>query len=408
MEQAQPLRYLFCGHGMTSNNEVPLLRFHGLDTLRAVAILVVMLYHLNMYSLLPAVLNPIASVGWVGVDLFFVLSGFLIGSQLLKPYLNGEVPSLKEFYARRAYRILPAYLAVLFLYLTVPSWREAPGLYAPWQYFTFTWNLFLLHYPEAHAFSHVWSLCVEEHFYLILPLLLLVFMRSPAVWKTVVLVLSIVLGGIALRAWVLYHVVLNPGVPDEMHGLLMMKFIYYPTYTRVDGLAIGVGLAILRTFRPSWWSRIARHGNLLLLCGVAAVVVALRLCNFDYPSPDLPASILFAFPALAVGFGLMVASAVCDGSILKRRVPGAAPLAVLAYSLYLTHKSVAHVTHRMLPVLTAQADWRSVCIYFVACLCAATLLYFAVERPFLRLRSRRSAKQKSAAVGSEVRLDPAI
>jgi peptidoglycan/LPS O-acetylase OafA/YrhL len=187
-----------------------------------------------------------------------------------------------------------------------------------------------------------------------------------------------------------------------------MKFIYYPTYTRLDGLAIGVSLAIVRTFRPSWWSRIARHGNLLLVCGVATIAGALWLCNFDYPSPDLPASVLFAFPVLAIGFGLMAASAVCDGSLLKRRVPGAAPLAVLAYSLYLTHKSVAHATHQMLPILTAQADWRSVCIYFVACLSVAMLLYFAVERPFLRLRATRSARQKSALIEREVRLDPAI
>ncbi|MEO7030008.1 MAG: acyltransferase, partial [Acidobacteriaceae bacterium] len=264
---------------MAPNNEGQLLRFHGLDTLRAAAILVVMLYHLNMYSLLPEALNPVASVGWAGVDLFFVLSGFLIGSQLLKPYLNGTRPSLKEFYARRAYRILPAYLTVLFLYLTVPSWREAPGPYAPWQYLTFTWNLFLLHYPHSRAFSHVWSLCVEEHFYLCLPLLLLVFMRKPAVWKTVLFVLAIVLGGVALRAWLLYHVILKP----DASPISMMRYIYYPTYSRLDGLAIGVGLAILRSFRPSWWSRIARHGDLLLVCGVATVVGALRLCNFDYP-----------------------------------------------------------------------------------------------------------------------------
>lgn len=389
---------------MAPNNESQLLRFHGLDTLRAAAILVVMLYHLNMYSLLPEALNPVASVGWVGVDLFFVLSGFLIGSQLLKPYLNGTKPSLKEFYARRAYRILPVYLTVLFLYLTVPLWREGPGLYAPWQYLTFTWNLFLLHYPESRAFSHVWSLCVEEHFYLFLPLLLLVFMRRPAVWKTVLFVLAIVLGGIALRAWLLYHVILKPDASPTS----MMRYIYYPTYSRLDGLAIGVSLAILRSFRPSWWSRIARYGNLLLICGVATVVGALRLCNFDYPSTDLPASLLFTFPALAIGFGLMVASAVSDQSVLKMRIPGAAPLAALAYSLYLTHKSVAHVTHQMLPVWTAHADWRAVCIYAVACSSVASLLYFAVERPFLRLRFRRSARHKSSLAEREVRLDPAI
>lgn len=393
---------------MAPTNEVPLLRFHGLDTLRATAILLVMLYHLNMQSLLPGLLGPVALVGWVGVDLFFVLSGFLIGSQLVKPYLNGATPSLKEFYARRAYRILPAYLVVLFLYLTVPLWKEAPGLYAPWQYVSFTWNLFLLHYPEAHAFSHVWSLCVEEHFYLLLPLLLLVFMRRPTAWKTLLLVLLIVLGGVVLRAWVLYHIVLEPSVPGAMHGLLMMKFIYYPTYARLDGLAMGVSLAIVRTFRLSWWSRITRYGNLLFVCGLATVIWALRLCEFNYPSPDLPASVILAFPALAIGFGLMVASAVCDRGMLKRRVPGANLLAVLAYSLYLTHKSVAHATHQMFPTLTAQADWRAVCIYFIACLSVATLLYFAVERPFLRLRFKRSERQKAAFAEREVWLDPAI
>jgi Predicted acyltransferases len=404
MKRAQPLCDFLLDDGMVSHNEGQLFRFHGLDTLRAVAILVVMLYHLNTFSLLPDALNPVASVGWAGVDLFFVLSGFLIGSQLLKPYLSGAAPSLKEFYARRAYRILPAYLTVLFLYLTVPLWRESPGLYAPWQYLTFTWNLLLLHYPESRAFSQVWSLCVEEHFYLCLPLLLLVFMRRPAVWKTVLVVLAIVLGGIALRAWLLYHVILKP----DASPVSMMRYIYYPTYSRLDGLAMGVSLAILRTFRPSWWSRIARHGNLLLVCGAVTVVGALRLCNFDYPSTDLPASILFAFPALAIGFGLMVASAVCDRSILKRRIPGAGPLAILAYSLYLTHKSVAHATHQLLPRWTAQPDWRSAGIYFVACLGVASLLYFAVERPFLKLRYRRSASQKSAMAQREVRLDPAI
>lgn len=404
MKPAQPLCDLFRDNLMAAPNEGQLLRFHGLDTLRAVAILVVMLYHLNMYSLLPDALNPVASVGWAGVDLFFVLSGFLIGSQLLKPYLNGAAPSLKEFYARRAYRILPAYLTVLLLYLTVPLWREAPGPYAPWQYLTFTWNLLLLHYPQGRAFSHVWSLCVEEHFYLCLPLLLLAFMRRPAVWKTVLVVLAIVLGGIALRAWLLYHIILKPNASP----ISMMRYIYYPTYSRLDGLAIGVSLAILRTFRPSWWSGIARHGNLLLVCGVVTVLGALRLCDFDYPSPDLHGSIFFAFPALAIGFGLMVASAVCDRSMLKRRIPGAGPLAALAYSLYLTHKSVAHATHQLLPGLTEHPDWRSACIYFAACLSAASLLYFAVERPFLRLRYRRSASQKSALAEREVRLDPAI
>ncbi len=96
------------------------MRFHGLDTLRAIAILLVMLFHLNLQGIIPAVIGPVAKVGWVGVDLFFVLSGFLIGSQLVKPYLTGGQPSLKDFYIRRLYRILPAFGVVVGLYFVLP------------------------------------------------------------------------------------------------------------------------------------------------------------------------------------------------------------------------------------------------------------------------------------------------
>lgn len=390
---------------MTSSQRNSSMRFHGLDTLRAGAILIVMLYHFNMQGLVPSVLGPVASVGWVGVDLFFVLSGFLIGSQLLKPYVAGQRPSLKDFYTRRAYRILPAFCVVLLLYFAVPLWREAPGPYAGWQYATFTWNLFLLRYPEGRAFSHIWSLCVEEHFYLFLPLLLLLMMRKPSVWKTSFLVLSIIVGGVALRAWLFHNIIQAAG---DQQRLMMMKYVYYPTYSRLDGLVMGVALAIVRTFRAHWWTRITKHGNMLCLFGLAFVAGALRLCAFDYPSPDLPASILFAFPVLAFGFGLLVMSALSEKGALSKRVPGASVLAGLAFILYLTHKSVAHATHRSLPELTAQADWRSLTIYVLACMGIASLLYLGVERPFLRLRAQRAERLTVRQVDREVRLDPAI
>lgn len=389
----------------SSTPSKPDLRFHGLDTLRAAAILLVMLYHLNLMGMVPALVRPLAKVGWVGVDLFFVLSGFLIGSQLLKPYLAGAQPSLKDFYVRRAYRILPALFVVLALYLLLPLWREAPGPYAAWQYGTFTWNLLLLGYPEHRAFSHIWSLCVEEHFYLCLPLLILLMMRKPSLGRTTVLLLFLVLGGCGLRAWILSSVI-HPATDEQ--GLLMMKYIYYPTYSRLDGLVLGVSLALLRTFKGRWWSRIATHGGGLLLAGCALLAGGLWLCDFDYPSPDRPASILFAFPVLACGFGLLVAAAIAANGMLRRKIPGASALAALAYSLYLTHKSVAHATHQLLPVLTADAGWQSFVIYLLACLAVAALLYGGVERVCIARRIRTQAARTIRQVETEVRLDPAI
>jgi hypothetical protein len=72
-------------------------RLRGLDTLRALAVLVVMLYHLTIFGELPARILPVTYFGWMGVDLFFVLSGFLIGQQVLKPYARGERPSIASF-----------------------------------------------------------------------------------------------------------------------------------------------------------------------------------------------------------------------------------------------------------------------------------------------------------------------
>ena len=230
-------------------------------------------------------------------------------------------------------------------------------------------------------------------------------MRKPSVWKTALFLLFITLGGVALRAWLLHYII---GPADDQQGLLMMKYIYYPTYSRLDGLVMGVSLAIVRTFRVHWWSRFTRHGGLLALFGFACVLGALSLCGFDYPSPDLPLSVIFLFPALACGFGLLVASAVSKNGFMTARIPGASTLAALAFSLYLTHKSVAHAVHLLLSVLTARPGWVSSSIYAVACLGVAFLLYLGIERPFIALRVRRTSRPAASETEREVRLDPAI
>lgn len=229
-------------------------------------------------------------------------------------------------------------------------------------------------------------------------------MRKPSVWKSLTVLLFLVLGGIGLRAWLVHSLI----QPREDQGGLMMKYIYYPTYSRLDGLTMGVSLALLRVFRIQWWSRIARHSGLLGLAGIAMVLGGLWLCHFNYPDPDLPLSILFAFPALAGGFGLLVASAVCEKGVLRARIPGASLLANLAFSLYLTHKSVAHATHQLLPTLTAEAGWQSFTTYVLACLAVAALLYTCVERPFIALRARQVSEKAANRVNCEVKLDPAI
>jgi peptidoglycan/LPS O-acetylase OafA/YrhL len=378
----------------------PNARLHGLDTLRALAIVLVVTFHLQ--GLLPERLLPVANVGWIGVDLFFVLSGFLIGGQLLKPYLEGERPRLGEFYRRRAYRILPAYLCVLLLYFTVPAWREAPGISAWWQFCTFTWN-FNIELPAHRAFSHVWSLCVEEHFYLVLPVLVLWRMRRPSLAKTAGLIAGLVLLGMAVRWYELVHVVRAVGGTD-LGWVPFAKRIYYPTYSRLDGLLVGVTLALVRSFRPGWWAEAARRGQALLLLGMATTGMALWLFRWDFPSADSAVSTVLGFPLLALGLGTLVASSMSENGWLRMRVPGANLLATLAFSLYLTHKEIAHLDGLYLQHRLGYADgsWAAAAVYAATCLLAAGLLYRCVELPFMRLRDRRG-QRTGEAVAEEIR-----
>src|SRR5436189_3771333 len=162
----------------------------GLDLLRALAIVIVVIYHAGIMGFpLP---GRVHRFGWIGVDLFFVLSGYLIGGQLLAPLARNQPITLGRFFARRALRILPAYLVVLSIYVCLPLWREYPEMSSPWKFLASVQNIGL---HGGTAFSHAWSLAVEDQFYLLLPLVLLFLNR----WRRAAIIIPyfIVMGGIA-------------------------------------------------------------------------------------------------------------------------------------------------------------------------------------------------------------------
>jgi peptidoglycan/LPS O-acetylase OafA/YrhL len=379
-------------------------RLAGLDTLRALAIVAVMAFHLNWR--LPAGFAIAGKFGWMGVDLFFVLSGYLIGSQLLKPVREGRGVDVMGFYRNRAYRILPAYLVVLAVYELWPGAREDAGMSPLWQFLTFTENLFV-DYWNHHAFSHVWSLCVEEHFYLLLPVIVVVLARNPEVWKTVAVLGIFFALGLVVRTYELMHVLRPMGVDNDRYDVMYIERIYYPTYSRLDGLLAGVALAAVRVFRPVWWDGLVRRANVLMVVGAACVGCAVWMFWYRFSSATGAAawSSVIGFPVLSVGLAMWIPGAADVRCWLGRvRVPGARFVAMLAFSLYLTHKAVAHVVHDAWPRLMEARDWRCVVVYAVSCLGVGAVLYHGVERPFLRLRDRRGLKD----VDVEARVEPAL
>ncbi|NRR33004.1 acyltransferase [Oxalobacteraceae bacterium] len=357
-------------------------RLPGLDLLRAVAIVWVMLYHLTSWG---PVLPEFIEYGYIGVDLFFVLSGFLIGWQLLKPYTLGLEPQWRQFFLRRAFRVLPAYWVVLAVYFAVPAVRESPDIQALWHFLTFTQNMFP-DYFRARAFSHAWSLCIEEHFYLLLPAVVWLLARKPTMGSVATVAIATLLGGMLLRGWIWQHDVepflqIRSGEGNFFERYV--KNVYNPTYNRLDGLLAGVMLAVIKGFRPAWWSWAMARGTWFLTAGLMGVCAALSL-----ESPGCLSAVI-GFPMLSISLAAIVLASVSPRTWLGRwRIPGVAPIAAMAFSLYLTHKAVYSTIQTQLGEYLPDSNLLALGVYLGASLTVGTVLYLTVERPGMRLRER--------------------
>ncbi|GAB3387045.1 acyltransferase family protein [Lysobacter fragariae] len=353
------------------------MRLPGLDLLRALAIVWVMLFHSFLVGGLGEHWQWLSRFGWMGVDLFFVLSGFLIGGQVLAPLARGEKLQFGDFYLRRAFRILPAFLVVLLLYVAVADFREAPGLEPWWKFATFTLNL-TIDYTSNQAFSHAWSLCVEEHFYLLFPLLAWWLARRPSSRKVWIACAGVVLAGIAIRTSVWLH---DDALAPARNWFV--EDIYYPTWCRLDGLLAGVMLALFKVYRPHAWQRWATRANGVLLAGLA--VVALAMWLFRERTGLMGNAI--GWPVLSLGLAMLVfAGAQRTGWIGRWRVPGAGWLAAISYSLYLVHKAVFHLVDLQFGEALDGKGLLAFAVFAAASLLGGAIVHYAVERPGLKLR----------------------
>lgn len=367
---------------------MPPTRIHGLDTLRALAIALVFMNHYTLFVSPATSFGVFGELGWTGVDLFFALSGYLIGGQIIRAIASPEGVSLGRFYARRLLRTLPNFYVVLALFYCWPAFRGASPLLPIHQFLTFTANLGL---EPGSAFSYAWSLCVEEQFYLLLPALALLVAalgrRRPV--PTLALAWSLLAAGVVIgmlmrgQAWQLHVAHAAQGM--GLHGYY--KFIYYASLCRGDELLAGVALALLQTCHPDLWRRLCAHGNASLAAGAIATALALRWFWLDHYGH---ATTLFGYPLLALGCGLLVLAALSPGSILHAlRVPDATQLALWSYAIYLTHKQLCLMFK---PVLAARgieaASGEGIVLMLAASLLAGWLLYALVETPFMALRRR--------------------
>ncbi|WP_075795982.1 acyltransferase family protein [Massilia putida] len=358
-------------------------RIHGLDTLRALAVALVVLHHYTLFVSDAPTFGWAGTMGWAGVDLFFALSGYLIGNQIVAA--SGAAPrfGLAGFYRRRLLRTLPGFWVVLALYALWPAWRGDAPMLPLWQYLTFTQNI---HLQPGTAFTHAWSLCIEEQFYLLLPVAAVI---GSALGR----------GGVRLRwAWCALLLAVAAGMltratiwHDGRHAPNWLgyyyQYIYYSSWCRCDELLAGVALALLENRAPGPWRRILARGNALLAAGTAVVGGTFAWFLDDRYGF---AQTVAGYPLLAFGCALLILAALAPGSLLHRvRVPGAASLARWSYAIYLTHRSVSMlVAARMAQAGHGAEDAATIAACMLASLAGGWLLFVLVETPFMRLRAR--------------------
>lgn len=345
-----------------------------LDLVRSVAILLVLFRHgeraLNAETgASQGVLQTIAMNGWVGVDLFLVLSGYLIARHLLRAGIGSGSFRPGRYLAMRALRIVPAYYAALLLVVVgaFPLYRVDPEML---DFRIFYHLLFMQDYLPSDINVVFWSLGVEEKFYLLAPILVFALMRCRSTWLLLALLLMLFALPILFRASVYVSMGTDMTYPQ------FWRIFRSPFHMALEGLLIGVAIAVVQS--QGFVRASPRMG--LAVFAVATAALAAWLGAYDFLAEVGPADVLVQPPLIALLAGLMVVGAV---QLAGAPMPLTRPfqfLSRLSYSLYLIHFPLLPMALAIARLSGPLAFWM---FYLSASLCAALLLHFAVERPFL-------------------------
>ncbi|HLZ24067.1 MAG TPA: acyltransferase [Ktedonobacterales bacterium] len=397
----------------------------AMDGLRAAAALSVLVYHaLASTGARTVVFGHDVTWAWFytesGVDLFFVLSGFLLFLPYARAMLQGRpLPGARQFYRRRALRILPAYwvcLAILVL-IQLPTYASSMGIQ------NILAHVVLLH-DDNPAFSRAiegpfWTLAVEAQFYVVLPLFALCIARlvgaTRSARRVILGICGVIVVALALRELDAVVAMLIPRWPPETaaRANIALNFLTGAQGKYLEVFAVGMlcSVVYILAIEEHRWSRpqTLRAGSLLFLCSIGIYLVlaqaVIRLHNLILAPYYLAlrpwdVATICGPLFLGVGYGALVLG-VLLGSRAVRGPFEAAPLrfiGLISYSLYLWHEPIleAFTPHfAAAPLLLRDVGTLAVGVFIA--IPVAYMSYQLVERPFLRRRHRTSAQITSTA-----------
>ncbi len=361
----------------------------GLDVARAFAIGLVLWHHGPMllnakWRLFAQPLYRWSVSGWIGVDLFFVLSGFLITGILLRA--RGTEKPLRRFWARRALRIFPlafAYLELLYIVVTKFNFPPAAAYFNRWPTFAFylsNIDIAFRQWGGDGTLDILWTLALEEQFYLFWPLIVL-FLKPRQV---LALCGVMALLGPLIRLWT--YETLGPTAA------------YVATWCRVDTLAIGGALAVLY-FDPTLRKHAIRAARILVLPSLAFFAWLISRPTGDrWPAPFLAWLPTVGYSLIALAFAAFVGLAAAPPKFLRPLFKNR-PLAYIgkiSYGLYIWHCLIGHCVRVFIAPRYPDIDTRWLLLLWLALtILAATISFYALERPFLKLKDRFELQRPS-------------
>lgn len=366
-------------------------QFPPLHGLRVLAIVSVLQVHVTVVFvrhqlLTDAVFAETSATICFGMDLFFVMSGFLIGFMLLRALEKREPGMFLRFYARRAARIMPLYYVILTALATLfpITDNQKQSLVYEYVYLTNYTRLF----KEAQVMGWAWSLCVEEHFYFTVPLLLLALaaMRSHgARLLTLGLAWS---SALVVRLALLY---LDPTMRDP--GVIFAR-MYLPTHTRFDTLIAGIFLAYVQyNFQAELGRLFARRSVRLASYAIAFLGFWILMSKNIFGDTYLWNVLTWGTVTSITYVALILPLINSDG--IAQRILGSRPmyaLATLSYGIYLLHVPICE--RLVVPIARSihapfSLVWpASLALLVLLSAAFAYVLHLLVEKPFLRLRER--------------------
>lgn len=360
---------------------MPERRYPTLDLLRVLAVAMTVLVHAPTVAGRIPLLRTVQPGFFLGVDLFMLISGWLLGGQLIKEWCRGTY-SPRRFYFKRWMRTLPPYFATLMLVISIPS--ESLRMQPMWAILSHFF--FLQGYLGTQQYGITWSLCVEEHFYLLLPLVVPVLIRRFSLRSTLLTL------GLLSAAQVLGR--LMAFVPGDS-----VPFI---SHLRCEGLLFGLVLAYISENYRDLWKRLGKVTIPSFALGTVASAVLMSTAsdnNQPWKFSGLPTC---GTLTLALVF---IACVHEDSPISRLSFPGMAYAGELTYSIYLTHSLVPV----LLPDGFVSSQSVEICLRILAVLVLAMLLHHVVERPFMRLRAyvlsgpawTRSGRASQSAEGAK-------